>query len=137
MARTAFVDAGPCAYPVGVTYDGSVYFHEKGRSADGGPFAWFIETADSYLDPARGLLVRGLWPDFRDQVGPVSVTVNARWQPQGAEQSFTAPAMAPGDAKADLLLSGRLFRARFAGASAPTAVRIGEPVFDVAPAGLQ
>ena len=36
MARTAFVDAGPSAYPIGVTYDGSVFLHEKGRSADGG-----------------------------------------------------------------------------------------------------
>ena len=137
MARTAFVDAGPSAYPVGVAYDGSVYFHEKGHSADGAPFAWFIESGDSYLDPERGLLVRGLWPDFKEQVGPVSVTITSRWQPQGEERIFSAPPMAAGDPKVDLLLSGRLFRVRFAGTSAPTAGRIGEPMFDVAPAGLQ
>jgi hypothetical protein len=136
MARTAFVDAGPSAFPVGVTYDGRVFFHEKGRSADGAAFAWFSETADSYLDPETGLLVRGLWPDFKDQVGPVTVTVSARRQPQGPEQSVAAPAMAPGEAKADLLVSGRLFKVTFSGESAPTACRIGEPVFDVVQTGL-
>jgi hypothetical protein len=135
MGRTAFVDAGPSAFPVGVSFDGQVYFHEKGHSADGAAFAWFIETADSYLDPEKGLLVRGVWPDFKGQVGPVSVTLTARGQPQGPEQAFAAPAMAPGEAKADLLASGRLFRVKFSGASAPTACRIGDPVFDVAPTG--
>jgi hypothetical protein len=135
MVRTAFVDAGPSAFPVGVTYDGAAYFHEKGRSADGGRFAWFIESADSYLDPESGLLVRELWPDFKDQVGAVSVTVTSRRQPQGPEQATTPPPMAPGDAKADILTTGRLFRVRFSGDSAPTACRIGRPVFDVAPTG--
>lgn len=135
MARTAFVDAGPSAFPVGVTYQGQVFFHEKGHSADGGPFSWFIETADSYLDPDSMLLVRGVWPDFAGQVGPVNVSVKSRREPQGAETIVIAPAMAPGDAKADLMTTGRLFRVRFSGESAPTACRIGEPVFDVAPAG--
>ena len=133
--RTAFVDAGPSLYPIGVTYEGQAYHHEKGHSADGQPFAWFIETADSSPDPDNSLLVRGVWPDFKDQVGPVTVTVTARRHPQDVETALSAPAMAPGDAKADLLISGRLFKVRFAGSSAPTACRIGQPVFDVAPAG--
>lgn len=135
MARTAFVDAGPSAYPIGVTYDGQVFFHERGRSADGQPFAWFIETADSYLDPDRCLLVREIWPDFRDQTGPVTVRLSARFEPQGAERAVTAAVTAPGAAKADMLVSGRLFKVRFSGASAPTGCRIGRPVFDVTPAG--
>jgi hypothetical protein len=137
MGRTAFVDAGPSAYPVGVAYGGQVYFHEKGHSADGQPFCWFIETADSYLDPDSCILVRGVWPDFKDQLGPVTVSVAARLHPQDLGQITTAPAMTPGDAKADLLLTGRLFKVRFAGASAPTACRLGGPTFDVAPAGRQ
>lgn len=135
MARTAFVDAGPSLYPVGVTYAGQVYHHEKGHSADGQAFSWFIETADSYLDPEGRLLVRGVWPDFRDQVGPVTLSVTAREHPQDVERVVAAPAMASGDAKADILISGRLFKVRYAGASAPTACRIGQPMFDVASAG--
>ena len=135
MAQTAFVDAGPSLYPLGVTYSGQVYHHEKGHSADGQPFAWFIETADSYLDPDTCLLVREIWPDFKDQQGPVKVSVSARRHPQDVEQVVTAPAMAPQDPKVDVLVSGRLFKVTFAGSSAPTACRIGQPVFDATPAG--
>ena len=134
MARTAFVDAGPSAYPIGVAFDGSAYLHEKGRSADGGPFSWFIESSDSYLDPDSTLLARGLWPDFRDQVGPVTVSLSGRFYPQDTAQTVSV-AMAVGDAKADLLATGRLFRVKFSGSSAPTGCRIGKPTFDVAPAG--
>ena len=135
MARTAFVDAGPSAYPIGAAFDGSVFLHEKGRSADGGAFGWFIESADSYLDPEATLLVRGLWPDFKDQAGPVTVSLTGRMHPQDLAAAAASAALAPGEPKADLLLSGRLFRVRFAGESAPTACRIGAPTFDVAPGG--
>lgn len=136
MARTAFVDAGPTAYPIGVTREGVVYLHEKGRSADGAGFPWFIETADAALDPDRTLLIRGLWPDFRDQAGPVTVTLNARLHPQDEDVVRASVAVAPGASKADVLASGRLFRIRFAGESAPTGCRIGKPVFDAVPAGM-
>jgi hypothetical protein len=135
MARTAFVDAGPSAYPIGVTYDGAVYLHEKGRSADGAAFSWFVETADSYLDADATLLIRGLWPDFKDQVGPVTVTVAGRMEPQSAAVVVQSAAMAPGAARTDLLASGRLFRLRLSGESSPTGCRIGKPTFDAAPAG--
>jgi hypothetical protein len=135
MARTAFVDAGPSAYPIGATYDGAVFLHEKGRSADGAAFPWFIETADSYLDPEATLLIRGLWPDFKDQVGPVTVTASTRLYPQGPTTASQAVTMATHDPKADLLLNGRLFALRFSGESAPTGCRIGQPTFDAAPAG--
>jgi hypothetical protein len=135
MARTAMVDAGPSAFPIGATSDGAVFFHEKGRSADGGPFAWFIETADQDLDPESTVLVRELWPDFKDQVGPVTVTVTPRLHPQGGDEPATSAALAPGERKADLRAAGRLFRVRFASESGPTGCRIGKPVFDVTPAG--
>ena len=79
--------------------------------------------------------MRGLWPDFKDQAGPVTVKATARLYPQGATTASQAVAMAPQDAKADLLLSGRLFGVRFSGESAPTGCRIGRPTFDAAPAG--
>jgi hypothetical protein len=135
MARTAFVDAGPSAYPIATAPGGAIYLHERGRSADGAPFAWRIETADAHLDPERTLLIRGLWPDFRDQAGPVTVEAVARLHPQGpvtAQQSVT---VAPGTAKADLLIAGRLFKLCVSGESAPTGCRIGKPMFDAAPAG--
>ena len=46
MARTAFVDAGPSAYPIGAAYDGAVFLQEKGRSADGGAPADFFSALE-------------------------------------------------------------------------------------------
>jgi hypothetical protein len=135
MARTAFVDSGPTPYPIGVAYDGSAFLHEKGRSADGASFSWFIESADSDLDLERVMLVRGLWPDFKDQAGPVQVQVKARRHLQDEDEVAVSAALAAGEARADLLVSGRFFRVRFSGASAPTGCRIGRPTFDIAQAG--
>jgi hypothetical protein len=135
MARTAFVDAGPSLYPIGVTFDGHAYFHEKGHSADGQPFAWFIRTAAQLLDVNWRMMVTGLWPDFLNQVGPITVTVTAREHPQGVDTPVSAAPMAPGDQKADFRISGRLFQVEFSGSSAPTEARIGKPVFNVEQAG--
>lgn len=131
MPRTAFVDAQPTLYPIGVTADGHIYYHEKGQSADGSPFAWFIRTAGQVVDPNYVILTRELWPDFQNQMGAISVTLAGRFFPQDTPVEITAPPMAPGDQKADFLISGRIFEVTFAGNSSPTAARIGAPTFDV------
>lgn len=135
MARTAFVAPGPTAYPIGITYGGNVFYHEKGYSADGSAFSWFIETAGQYVDPDWRLIVKEVWPDFKDQMGPITVTVTARETPQGDETVYTSLPMAPGDAKADVWTSGRVFRVKFGGNSSPTSARLGKPTFDVVRAG--
>lgn len=135
MARTAMVDAGPASHPIGVDPAGAVYWHERGRSADGGVIAWFVESADQYLDEGRTLMVRGLWPDLEEQVGAAALTVTSRLKPQGPSRTFGPYPLAPGAARLDLRASGRLFRIRLSGESAPAAMRLGRPVFDAAPAG--
>jgi hypothetical protein len=135
MARTGMVDAGPSQHPIGVDPGGAVYYHERGASADGAPFSWFIESADQSLDPNATALARSLWPDLEGQVGPVVLDIISRFEPQGAERAYGPFAMAPGQDRVDLRSSGRLFRIRFSGGSAPTACRIGKPIFDIIPAG--
>lgn len=135
MARTAMVDAGPSLFPIGVTYGGNAYYHETGHSADAAPLAWRIRTAAQAIDPDWRLLVSGVWPDFKDQVGAISVSVTSREHPQGQDTKVTALPMAPDDMKADLLITGRLFQVEFSGNSAPTSARIGKPVFEVRRAG--
>lgn len=139
MARTAFCDAPPsnAAYPVGVDPSGNVYWHEKGQSADGSAFAWFIETADNYLDPERNMMVRAIWPDVKEQVGPVMVQVASRFSPQGDEVVTQGSTMAPGARKSDVRATGLLARVRFYGNSAPTAARLGSPIFEVTPTGAR
>jgi hypothetical protein len=136
MGRTAMVDANPALFPIGATAAGNVYYHERGQTADGQAFGWYIESADQLFDPNYRTLVKQVWPDSRGQVGPVTVSVKARETPQGDETSVSAPPMGPSDSKADLMISGRMLRVRFEGNSAPTSWRLGKPIFDTEQAGL-
>jgi len=135
MARTAMIDAGPAAYPVGVDPSGAIFYHERGHSADGAAFSWFIETADQVLDEDRTVMARGVWPDLVDQIGPVKLSLFSRLTPQGEVTTVDPVALVPGQDRADFRAAGRFFRIRFSGSSAPTACRIGKPVFNVAFAG--
>ena len=138
MARTAFCDAPSFptpAYPLGVSPEGNIYYHDKGTNGDGAAFSWFIETAENYLSPDQNIQIRQVWPDFKDQVGPVMVQVSTRFAPQGDLTVVLGSNMAPGDRKSDVRATGRLARVKFYGSSNPTFVRVGSPTFDVTTAG--
>lgn len=139
LARTAFVDAPPAtaSYPVGVDTSGYPYWHEKGQSADGSAFAWYIETADTYLDVEYFTKVRRIYPDLKDQVGPVMVQVTSRVAPQADERTAQGTTMAPGQRKSDVMATGLLHRVRFYGNSSPTGCRLGTPVFDFVQVGAR
>lgn len=137
MARTAYVDAGCAQYPIAATYEGNVYFHEKGQSADGAAFPWFIETADCYLDENYVMESRGVWPDVFHQVGPVYLDVTTRFYPQDTETSSGDMTMTVNDNKVDFRQAGRLFRFKFWGNSAPTFARLGKFDVDVVKGGLR
>jgi hypothetical protein len=134
MPRTAMVDAGPAPYPLGVTYEGVPYWHERGQSADGAVLSWFIESADQYLSEDRALLIRSYWPDSEYQVGPMSLTLTSRYRPRGDEVVKVYTVAADAD-KVDIRASGRLIRMKFAGSASPTAFRMGRPVLDMVPTG--
>lgn len=131
MARTAMVDAGPSSYPCAVTYEGAVYWHERGKSADGAVIDWFIESADIYLDENMTVMARSFWPDIADQVGGVDLTLTTRMFPQGEGTVFGPHSMAAGLDKVDFKATGRLYRVKFSGSSAPTSARLGLGIFDV------
>lgn len=135
MVRTAMLDAGPTTDPVGVDFSGAAYWHERGHSADGAPFAWRIKTADQYVSEDTTMLVRGIWPDLADQLGAVNVTLHSRFKPQSDVSSRGPYPLAPGEDKADFKAKGRLFGVEFSGESAPTFARLGRPVFDVVAGG--
>lgn len=130
MARTAMVDAGPSDYPCGVTYGGAIYWHERGNSADGQPFAWSLTTASIYLNEDNAVLVRGFWPDIADQIGPVSFSISTRHYPQGDLTTYPTVMVAAGQATADFKAEGRLFTVTISGSSIPSRARLGRLVFD-------
>lgn len=138
IARTAFSDTAPSAnlYPIGITYDGQVYYHEKGASDNGRSRAWFIETSDFYIDEEeRCMMIKTMWPDFQRQTGPIWLTLKGLQYPQSSPEVFTSLVMTPNTTKLDFRYSGRLIRMRLSGSSAPSDMRLGVPTFDVTPAG--
>jgi hypothetical protein len=123
MGRTAFVDAGVQTYPMGVAYDGTIYRHEYGTTAD-----WRIKTADQYLDSAEQLLLlKGIWPDFEDQQGSVSLTVYVREYPQGAQVTKGPYTLSTSTRKKDFRAQGRIAALEFTGSAF---ARLGKPTFE-------
>ncbi len=135
MARTAMTDAGPASFPIGTTYEGNLFWHEKGQSADGAAFDWRIKSADTYLSEDVSMLVRGFWPDIADQVGPAMLKLYGRQFPQGDVTTYGPYTMTPGQDRVDFKASGRLFAVEIYGESTPTYARIGRLPFDVKPRG--
>lgn len=136
LARTAFVDAGPADAPVGCTVDGHAYVHEKGNSADGGILTGFIESTDFYIDDAQqALKINGVWPNFKDQVGALTLTVYMREYPQAQERTHGPFTLTPGMSKKSLNFSGAIARLRFDWSSYPAYVRAGRQEFDARPIG--
>jgi hypothetical protein len=132
LARTAFCDAGPSESPIGATYAGNAYWHEKGTSADGGKFSWFIESTDFYLDEdAANMMVNGVFPNFKDQLGGISLSLIMREHPQATERTKGPYVLAPNLEKKSFRASGRVARVRMEGNSSPVYARMGKLEFDV------
>lgn len=141
LSRTAFVDCSTASsqYPIGVTYGGNIYYHEKDYSADGGAISCFVETSNFALSEENDLymMVRGIRPDFKDQQGNVYVTVSAGAYQQAPFEQFGPYAMSVEDQKIDFRNSGRFFRLKISSNSGPTFWRMGLPTFDGKPAGAR
>ena len=136
LKRSAYVDAGPHPFPIGVAPSGQVYWHEKGQSADGGVLSGFIESTGIYLDEGDGgVMVNGVWPDFRGQVGVMRLSLLMREFPQAPERVHGPWNLTPGMSKKSFRCSGRIARVRFDFASAPASARAGKLEFDVQPIG--
>lgn len=138
LARTAATDAGPTENPLFVSYGGVAYWHELGDTANGAALDWRLRTSALYIDQAqRRGLIRGIWPDFEDQRGPVSLSVYCRDRPQSTERTKGPYALATGQAKKDFMIDARIAEFEFSGSSAPAYMRTGKPSIDVVVTGSE
>lgn len=121
LVRTAMLDANPMEYPTMTDASGSIYWHEKGDSANGGPINAFVQSGDIRMsEGAAVMLVRGIWPDFDDQIGPVNLTVKTKLYPQDTYTSFGPFSLGVGDLKRDFMASGRFIAIRLESNTTPT-----------------
>ena len=136
MDRTAFIDAGPGPYPVGVDASGNAYFHEKGRTANGGVITGSLATGDIYIAEGQRVgMIRGLWPDIAGQQGQITLTIDTKRYPQGDSATDVTKTIAPGQDRVQWRSSGRMIRLRFDWEDAPMAGRFGPMNLDVTTRG--
>lgn len=121
LPRSAYIDAVAMEYPVAAGLDGRLFWQEKGDSDNGGVMNPWVETGDIRVsEGAAVMLMRGIWPDFDDQVGNVMLTVRTKLFPQSDYQAFGPYALAPKASKRDFMASGRFISLRLESNSAPT-----------------
>ena len=97
-----------------------------------------METADQYIsDASQFLMLKGIWPDFEGQVGPVNLTVITRKYPQATEVEHGPYVLTPGRPKKDFRATGRVARIKLSASSSPSFVRVGKPEFEAEGAGFQ
>jgi hypothetical protein len=129
LARTAYSDAEPS--PVATTFEGQIYYHERGNSADGAAMAASIASGGQYIDPAqRHVRINGWRPDLGNQTGTCFLTIYTRRYPQGAETTWGPYAAPAGTEKVDFRVDGLIFRFELSGESSPLFMRVGKQTFD-------
>lgn len=135
-ARTAFIDAGVTGFPIATDPDGTAYYQEYGRNANGANLDWYLKSSDFYLDEGgRHMMLRGMKPDFESQEGAVSLTLFMRKYAQATAVEKGPYTLAAGAGKKDFRASGAVTAIKFSGASNPSFMRLGKPVFDAVPTG--
>jgi hypothetical protein len=130
FARSAMVDAKATRNPIMVSPDGYVYSHEDGKNADGAALSGsYTISLPNIEEGGRFVLIKGLEPDFKDQVGPLTMTLTLRKYPQSAGTTGSATvSIAPNSERKHFMASGRSGEVTFAWASSPAFHRAGKPV---------
>lgn len=136
LARTAFIDAGPSAYPLGVDVSGNVFWHEKGTTADGDAISGHLEAGPQYLDGTERLvLLREFIPDFKSLVGGLELTLKTWEEPQAPVIEWGPYDITANTQAVQLKSLGRLMGWRIEFNSAPASWRLGTPVAEGRDAG--
>lgn len=141
LARTWFMDVGPTRFPIGVSYAGAIYHHERGQSDNGGAMAWHVKTKAQYIEKGqKRLLLSNGFPDLRSSttdslVGAATFTFKTRDAPQGAVTESDPITVLSSSDQLDFFLEGRMIELEISGETTPTDCRIGKLTFDAQPAG--
>lgn len=135
-ARTAAIDAGPEDYPIMVSPDGVIYWHELRNTANGGTISWHCETGFIRMaGPDRNVTVKQLFPDIHNQRGIVTLTITGRDRPQGDDISTATVTLTDDKEQADFFCTGRYISLRYSGDAGPTRARLGTQTLQIAARG--
>lgn len=126
LDRSTAVKSGVFAYPIMVSPSGSIFFHEKGDTANGEPLESWIVTAPFGVGEADTLMdFFRFIPDFKDQVGVMSFTLYGQDHPRSTGFERPARTITPTTQVVDdRVCARRLWFKLYANAS-PSAWRFG------------
>jgi hypothetical protein len=158
LARTAWVDAGVIGKPLATSYDNTdntavtptiygltagrsyLYKQESGEDADGLPITAYLQSG--YFDISEGdnmLYMKRFIPDFKNQVGDITVQLLLRPYPQAtaSPSSLDPYVITPTTQKVDTRARGRQISLRMESDDLGSTWRFGTLRVDVVPDGLR
>jgi hypothetical protein len=132
--------------PILGSYDAGAYLASSGlgirvlghgTTALGSALNWFIQSADQYIgNGGQRMMIRGIVPDIKDQIGDVSLTLFVRDRPQSTAVTKGPYTLTTTTMKKDFRASGMIVSAKFSGgATTGSYMRLGKPIFDTVPMG--
>jgi hypothetical protein len=132
LERTAFMDAGVAAFPIGADSGGHVWYHEHPA---GNAVGWSLLTADTYIgEGEQGAEVQRFIADFERQDASVNLTLYVQKLPRSAAVTKGPYTIGTAAARKDLRAPGRIMAVELSGTGP---MRLGKPEFEVVTRGLR
>jgi hypothetical protein len=136
IERTTGVGSGVFDYPILMSADGYVYFHEQGNTGNGNAIPWYIESGDFDVSEGDNIMhLRQFLPDMRDQIGTIRATITTKLYPNSDDLTSVTYDFTSTTTKSDFRISGRQARVKFEGVTTGSFARLGAMRFDVMPTG--
>ena len=90
LVRTAWLDSSINPFPYGLTVDGTLFIHEKGKNGNDMPMDTYIESAQMDIGEGDNIMfVSRIVPDMTIVSGTVDFTVKTREYPQSTKVTDT------------------------------------------------
>lgn len=138
IARTAWITAGVYANPIGFSTDGTIYFHERGRTADGATIPWRLLSGMVDIEDGDSLFtIKRYVHDFEDQAGNVNVRFTFSQWPRGPVVSTKVYEITPTTKSIPLRQMGRQCQIEWTAGTNSQFVRWGVQRLDIDKTGAR
>jgi len=106
--RTAMMDNNLVNYPLAVSDDGFIYYHENGYTDDGNAISSYIESGEFTVDSGNKMMfINRVIPDFKQSASNVQITLKMKKYPNGDEVIKGPYTVTPSTEKISLRARGR------------------------------
>lgn len=136
IIRTAWHDRGLFEYPISMDSSGNVWSHEYGYDDNGAAIDAYVVAAPVDIeDGEENLDVMGFFPDIKDQVGDIELTVLLRDNAEDTATEDGPYTLATDNEPVDLRSSGKMAGFKIESDAVGGYFRLGVQRVDVQPSG--